>query len=41
LSNVRFAAEEDGDGERPEETPRELLPLSDLLSCDLSAEAKR
>lgn len=35
------AAEEDGDGERPEEAPRELLPLIDLLPCDLWAEAKR
>jgi len=35
------AAEDDGDGERPEEAPREVLPLIDLLPCDLWAEAKR
>jgi hypothetical protein len=35
------AAEEDGDGARPEDAPRELLPLIDLLPCDLWAEAKR
>ena len=31
----------EGEGERPEEVPREVLPLIDLLPCDLWAEAKR
>jgi hypothetical protein len=34
-------AAEEGDGERPEEAPRVVLPLIDLLPCDLWAEAKR
>ena len=33
--------EEGGEGERSEDAPREVLPLIDILSCDLWAEAKR